>query len=225
MTTLAFDTSADTLNCSLQTKDGQLYGISKQVGLRNSELLLPTIGALLHDASIKPEDLELIVCAKGPGSFTGLRIGMAAAKGIALGLSCPLVSVPTLDALADGLDFFAGIVIPVIDAKKKRVYAALYQKGTKTSEYLDIGIDELCSMVPPGESVLFTGPGTCVVKHLPKGNDRYKIHSRRTPDFCSLIRLGEQLLAAGVTESQDSGPLYIRKSDAELKGIGGIVGS
>lgn len=95
--------------------------------LTHSETLLPIIEQVLLDAGITPQDLGGIAVTGGPGSFTGLRIGLAVAKGLAQVLECPLVSIPTLDALAFNLVGRSGLICPILDAKKQQVYTAIYR--------------------------------------------------------------------------------------------------
>src|SRR5215470_19138995 len=93
----------------------------------HSERLMPTIDRVLADAGWKPGELDGLAVAVGPGSFTGLRIGLSAVKGLALALAIPIAAVPTLDAMAAALPFADLPVCPVIDARKGEVYASLYR--------------------------------------------------------------------------------------------------
>jgi tRNA threonylcarbamoyladenosine biosynthesis protein TsaB len=97
------------------------------VAATHSERLLPAIDRALVDAGWTLAELELIACAKGPGSFTGLRIGLATAKGLALAREVPLVGVNSLEATALGHAFAARPVCPMIDARKQQVFTALFQ--------------------------------------------------------------------------------------------------
>lgn len=81
----------------------------------HSEHLVPEMIAMCSEMGITLKDLSLLVCTSGPGSFTGLRVGMSALKGIALGGNIPLVSIPTMDAIQKAVGFFPGAVVPVID--------------------------------------------------------------------------------------------------------------
>ncbi len=110
--------------------------IEHDTAFRHTEALVPTIRTLLEDLSWAPSTLDGVLVGAGPGSFTGLRVGMAAAKGIALAANAPVVSVDTLDAVAftrTACEFdhssssAPGIVVALIDARKKRYYAALYR--------------------------------------------------------------------------------------------------
>jgi len=114
---LAIDTATATLGLSLKT-GSESHTLLLQAGLKHSEKLMPSIQALLLEAELDREELELIACSIGPGSFTGIRIGLATAKGLAqgvqaLGTSCRLIGVSTLDGLARRFRRFEGTVVAV----------------------------------------------------------------------------------------------------------------
>lgn len=213
---LAIDTSRDVLEVAVRTENGTFLDI-RFVGLKHSELLMPVISSVLKNAGLDPSELTLIVCAKGPGSFTGLRIGMSTVKGIAASVECPVVSVPTLDAMAFGFEFFDGLIIPVIDAKKRRVYTSLYRSETRVDEYLDISPLQLVNRVERvlgnEEKCLIIGSGVHLLPSIPRA--RF-IRLNSTPLIMNYLTIGEILFYETGADSEDSGPLYLRKSDAEL---------
>jgi tRNA threonylcarbamoyladenosine biosynthesis protein TsaB len=160
---------------------------------------------------------------EGPGSFTGLRIGFAAAKGIALALGIPVIAVPTLDCMAHSLSFWPGLVLPSMDAKKNAFFAALYRQGEKISPYMDSTPEELAAALAPflekeGESsLLLTGPGALLL--FASLSPRFP-QIRTDPQY-RRTHAGELLNLApkrSILDHTGSGPLYIRKSDAELNG-------
>src|SRR5712692_1875043 len=114
MLTLAFDTATDVATCAL-VWDGDLLGERSS----RAVTVLADADELLRKAGLEPADLDLLVVGVGPGSFTGLRIGLAAARGLALALDLPVAGVSTLDALAAG----APGAVPVIDARRREVFA------------------------------------------------------------------------------------------------------
>ena len=128
MNILAIDTSTAVLSIALKTETSYEERLIDG-NFSHSEDLLPEIEKLLARASLDISELSLIVTAKGPGSFTGLRIGMASAKGIASALSIPVVSIPTLDAIYHAVSFYPGAVISVIDAKKRKFYLSAKKNG------------------------------------------------------------------------------------------------
>lgn len=222
MNTIAFDTSTENLGIALKT-DKNLYTVALNESLKHSEKLLPITEKLFLAAGIKMNNIDLVVCSKGPGSFTGLRIGMATAKGIAFALSVPLVSVPTLDFLAFNLSFFDGAVIPVIDAKRGRYYTALYEKGVRKTDYLDAEYDQIIKLSNKYQKILLTGPYSSKLyndilnnKHIDNKNIFLDPCSKANKvNIC--LEIGVDLYNKGIADSDDSGPIYIRKSDAEEK--------
>jgi tRNA threonylcarbamoyladenosine biosynthesis protein TsaB len=220
MRIIALDTAAAVLSLALSTEKGQWY-CEIDAGLRHSELLMDAVDMLIKAAGLKPGDLELAACMKGPGSFTGLRIGFAAAKGLALALGIPLVSVPTLDCMALPFSAWPGPVLPVIDAKKGRYFTALYRGGERISEYMDAGPETILSMLPRDAPLCLTGPDAELI--LPG----LRSVISETAIFVDPLRgRGKARELLELTEKSDilkinkkeflSGPLYLRKSDAEL---------
>jgi tRNA threonylcarbamoyladenosine biosynthesis protein TsaB len=215
MNILAFDTSTDILTVELSTAAGRFYDV-RDCGLRHSELLAEAIGRLHEAAAITPAELDLIACGRGPGSFTGLRIGMATAKGLAAGLGKPFVTVPTLDLFAYGFEWFRGTVVSVIDAKKRRFYAAFYERGAKLTADLDIPAEEIVTRLSDTETVLYTGPHADAVYRLESGRDDrflYPLHRRGNPG--GLTALAERIFQNEGPAGTDASPVYIRQSEAE----------
>ncbi len=134
MLLLAFETSAKAASAALH--DGQrLLGESYQnTGLTHSQTLMVMAEDLLKQCGYTPQDVTAVAVAHGPGSFTGVRIGAAAAKGFSWGGGIPCYGVSTLEAMAEGLGIYQGIVCPVMDARRSQVYNALFraEKGTLT---------------------------------------------------------------------------------------------
>ena len=222
MNIIAFDTSTENLGIALKT-DKSLYTIAFNESLKHSEKLLPLAETLFHAAGIKAGNINLVVCSKGPGSFTGLRIGMATAKGIAFALSIPLVSVPTLDFLAFNLSFFDGVVIPVIDAKRGRYYTAIYEKGNRITDYLDAEYKEIIQLSNKHQKILLTGPYANklyndILCNKEIDNENISLDPcSKTSKVNACLEMGADLYSKGIIDSDDSGPIYIRKSDAEEK--------
>ena len=146
MNILAIDTATSILSIAVSSAEG-IRHFEVDAGLRHSELLMDLADMVMKTAGLEASDLELVACMRGPGSFTGLRIGFAAAKGMALALGIPLVSVPTLDCMAAPCAVWPGLVIPVIDAKKHRFFTALYRGGQRLTEYLDAEPDEIARAI------------------------------------------------------------------------------
>ena len=176
---------------------------------------------LLRMSGISRADLEGIACMEGPGSFTGLRIGFACAKGLSFGLKIPIIPVPTLDCMAYSFSFWPGMVLPLIDAKKNAFFCALYRQEKRISDYLDISIDEIISLLKNNSSsfpLLLTGPAASLVYPLVNGLFPGTVLTTDCKQgyAIELLKLAEKahILTAGV----NCGPMYLRKSDAELSG-------
>jgi tRNA threonylcarbamoyladenosine biosynthesis protein TsaB len=243
MNMLAIDTATSILSVALETEQG-VFAFEADAGQQHSGLLMEALDMLIKTADFAPGKLEGVVCLKGPGSFTGLRIGFAAAKGLALSLGIPFAAVPTLDCMAKPFSVWPGIVLPLIDAKKSCFFAALYRGGRRISGYLDAGLPDISataltalSEAPEGEQrLLLTGPdaGMFLRKlHDSAGHGAASEKPDAAPlfpaDLCRLdpeFRRGKarDLLVIAkkvdifnnVEEEVFSGPEYIRKSDAEL---------
>jgi len=219
---LALDSSDAVLSVALATKTGFFYMEIK--ALSHSELLLECTQSLCKSANISPSELNMVSCMNGPGSFTGLRIGFSSAKGIALALGIPLVSVPTLDCLAHPFSMWPGIVLPVIDAKKGCFFAAFYRHGKRLTCYRDSSPEALAEEAAkvidfPNEPILLTGGGaellhSSFISCFPSGNIRVE-------SACKHGSAKELLEIAKsdkfeVVNDINSGPAYLRKSNAEL---------
>lgn len=123
---LAFETSAKAASVALFQGDKLLGEQYQNTGLTHSQTLMVMAEDLLRQCGKTPGDVTAVAVANGPGSFTGVRIGAAAAKGFAWGAQCPLYGVSTLEAMARGLGVYEGYVCPVMDARRAQVYNALF---------------------------------------------------------------------------------------------------
>jgi tRNA threonylcarbamoyladenosine biosynthesis protein TsaB len=226
--TLVIDTSGDAFGLALGLADGAVLSCTHRSGLRHAELLAPAIRSLLEQGGIRASALELVGCCVGPGSFTGVRIGMATAKGLAAGAGCPVVGVPSLDALALRLSFYSGLVAPVADARRGRVYGALYRGGDRLSDYLDLGPEALAALLVErsvGSSLLLTGP-------FAGGFAPALEQARRAapapvpvlvdlrspqPEPAALLELALARFRDHGPDAEELSPLYLRPSEAEIK--------
>ncbi len=127
MLVLAIDTSTRVGGIAIVNEKGVISEIRLNVSIEYSERLLPEIDHLLKLSGISINDIELFAISKGPGSFTGLRVGMSTVKGLAFATGRPVVTVSTLEALAWNIPFAQFPVCPVIDARKGEVFTALFR--------------------------------------------------------------------------------------------------
>jgi tRNA threonylcarbamoyladenosine biosynthesis protein TsaB len=224
MNILAIDCACDILSVALAAGNGTFY-TEIDAAFRHSELLMECAGTLCETAGVSPGDLNLVACMKGPGSFTGLRIGYSAAKGIAVALGLPLRAVPTMDCLAYRLSIWPGIALPAIDAKRGCFFASLYRNGKELAGCMDappkaIAEKIAASRLSGDEPVVLTGAGA---ELLYSGLAACVCGISVDPD-CRKGRAREllEIARSGISEEindLDSGPVYLRKSDAEEKRV------
>ncbi len=217
MNVLNIDTATEVFGLGLLTREGLWFDTRKKAGLRHAEVVMNSLDRTLEDAKMTVAALDLIVCSKGPGSFTGLRIGMAAAKGIAAGLDIPLVSITSLDAMAHGLAWFPGAVVPVIDARKKRLYTSIYIEGRRTAALQDISLPDFRMLIEGHKNVLLTGPACNIALDACGARMGIAVDPRGAYGWNrEYVNLGVRALAEMGPDRPDAGPEYLRKSDAEL---------
>jgi len=221
---LCLDTSGIYLNIAVCRRDEVLAGLSKEVGAGHSEILADELGALLKSHDMKLSDIGLLAAATGPGSFTGLRVGIAFVKGLAAGLKLPTISLNTLDVMACSQESKEGYLSPMIDAKKKEIYTALYKmkdgRPERESEYLPIAPEKWLAMLP--EDTLLFGSGEANYRELFKTSVK-KI--RQDENFLSSGRilsgmagLAYRLYIEGrAVDPHQLDAFYVRPADAELK--------
>ncbi len=190
----------------------------------HSARLMPTIDRLLRETSLTIHQVQGIALGLGPGSFTGLRIAVSTVKGLAYSLRVPVVGVPTLDALAYNLRYASTLVCPVLDARKKEVYAALFRGNgegqlEKISKDWVLSPEDLCSRIP--EKTVFLGNGIEVYGTLFK--EKLGPRAVFVPPELSLPRAANvvRLSLTGFKEGQTLNvfsftPIYIRRSEAEI---------
>jgi tRNA threonylcarbamoyladenosine biosynthesis protein TsaB len=212
MKVLAFDTSSVQLAVGV-ADDGILLASSEVESSKHSESLVSSIQACLGKADIEAKDIDLFACILGPGSFMGLRIGMATAKGFSLALNKPWVGVPTLDAIA--LPYATSdLVIPILDGRKNRLYAALFRRGARASEYLDISAGQLLGMLDGEQNALFVGPDADIMEEycLERSGFAYESYNPRSTVLQMAI-LAEQIFSSQGPGNDDASPLYLREPE------------
>lgn len=164
---LGIDTT--TLACSVALLDDEMLLAEFTLNIRktHSERLMPLIDALLKESAIEREQLQAIAVAAGPGSFTGIRIGVSTARALAQGLAIPAVGVSTLQALAEAVPSPGALICPLLDARRHEVYSALYRREPVPPCALELLIPPAALELAPftkrlkeyGEPVIFTGEG------------------------------------------------------------------
>ena len=188
--------------------------ITQDSKLTHSETLLPQFKEVLKMANVTHDMVEAVAVSIGPGSFTGLRIGLAAAKALAYAWNVKIIGVPTLNALAYHFPF--STVMSMIDAQKNRAYVQVFKQLKPVSEIEILGIDEAVEKATEFGEIIICGDVCHKIKNLP---DNIKIApvNMRMPRAVNVALCGCELLAAGrIDNVMDIEPMYIRRSEAEV---------
>lgn len=163
MIILGIDTSNDTLGVSIWRDNKVIGEFVTNLKKNHSVRLLPAIAELMKECDVTPQALTKIAIAEGPGSYTGLRIGVTVAKTMAWDLQIPLVGVSSLALMAQNGRFFDGLIIPVMDARRGNVYAGVYKKevaGLATVQPdQHLSFEDLLAGLDAKSDVLFIGDG------------------------------------------------------------------
>lgn len=226
MRILGFDTATMTHSVALIDDEKLVSVYSNRCILSHSQRLLSSIHWVLERADLTLEDISALAVAIGPGSFTGLRIGLSTAKGISLASGKPLVGIPTLDALASTLiPTTPYLICPLLDARKKQVYAALYQYRAgeileKLTPDMALTPQELCGWIY--DPVIFLGDGVesygaFLREHLQELAHFVPLEAN-VPCATAVTALGLKRVKAGrIDNAMTLTPLYVRRSEAEIK--------
>ncbi|MBN1527041.1 MAG: tRNA (adenosine(37)-N6)-threonylcarbamoyltransferase complex dimerization subunit type 1 TsaB [Candidatus Omnitrophica bacterium] len=217
MNLLAIDTSTDHLGLAVLRGDKVAARFHRKVGRYHSRLLVPMIDKVLKKARLKIKDVDALCVSIGPGSFTGLRIGVAVAKGLAYALKKKIVTVPTLDAIAYNAKAGSGVVCPVLDARKNKVYAALYRcdgkKLKRISKHMLIPAKDLLKRAARYKDVFFLGDALALI-----GMEKIKApdwHPR--PEIIATLGR-ERYLRKEFVSAEDLEPLYLYSSECDITG-------
>ncbi|WP_298839212.1 tRNA (adenosine(37)-N6)-threonylcarbamoyltransferase complex dimerization subunit type 1 TsaB [Clostridium sp.] len=224
MKILSLDTATQSATCAILDDSKILGEITFNYKKQHSQILMPIIDELFKNTQMSIDDIDAFVASKGPGSFTGLRIGMATIKGLSQGSNKPFVTVSTLDSLAYNLAYTDGIICPILDALRDNVYTALYTfkdcELNRISDYINISVDELVNMLKDKDcNISFVGDGTIKFKekllaNLPKVS--FAPDHLNLAKASSLGELGLKLLNNGTFDDiYASVPIYLRKPQAE----------
>ena len=167
MKILALETSARAVSAAVSENGRILTSGYQDTGLTHSRTLMPIVEHILKNADLKPADMDAIAVAVGPGSFTGIRIGVAAAKGLALALDKPAIGVSTLAAMARNVAFADGLVVCAMDARRSQVYNATFSAEggvlTRLTPDRAISLSELAEELRGAErSITLVGDGACL---------------------------------------------------------------
>ena len=218
--------------CSVALWDGKkMIQSVNQTQYSHLEEVVPMIKVIMSENGVTAADLDAIAVSRGPGSFTGVRIGMATVKGLAQVWDKPVIEVPTLASFAYGeYDWMKSektLICPMFDARRSQVYSGVYVPGCKNPVVADAayGIDELMEKIRAAKDkydyIVFFGDGIKVYKdHLPECAIPYEIaHDEDLYQMAaSVARLGEELYKEGkLKDCYTCQPEYLRLAEAERK--------
>lgn len=223
MKLLAIDTSTKFLNIAVIKDEAALASFKDTGDLRHSDLIIPAIDGALKKCGFGLRDIDAIALSIGPGSFTGLRIGVATAKAINLALGIPIVSVPTLDAIAHNfMDEKEKILCPLLDAKKNKVYACLYAvKESKLDRLTDYILQEASSFINGvNRPTLVFGDGAALYGDYCEKNKFIEVSQKEWfPKAETVAKIG---LAKAERSKFDNAdrlvPMYLHSQYCQIKG-------
>ena len=222
MKILALDSSAQVATVALTEDERLLAEYTIHNGNTHSETLLPMVESLMKLYGIRQDEIDLFAVSAGPGSFTGVRIGVATVKGLAFGTDKPCLGVSTLEAIAENLSISRGLICPVMNARRSQVYTALFRSNGKTLTRLcpdmAISLSDLDDMLASyGEEVFLAGDGYEISKEaLVKTVTRYTPERLRHQSAYSVACVAWHRYQNGDrTTDMEIKVSYLRPSQAE----------
>lgn len=216
---LGLDTSTDHLSMALKKKDGTIFSFHEKQAKRHGEVVIPCLEKMLHQAEEPMQSITGVVVGLGPGSFTGVRVGMASALGLAQALSIPIAGLSSYTAIA--ACHIGWQVIVVGDARREMLYAAGYdcQSDRMISIFKEtlMEIKTLINFLPAGP-VILSGPDADLFYdplHAEKDDLLLAEKKDHMPQAGYLITLAEPILQKGGMDLETIEPIYLRKTQAE----------
>jgi tRNA threonylcarbamoyladenosine biosynthesis protein TsaB len=208
----------------MDERQGFVAEIRLNVKATHSERLMAVIDEVLKRSSLEIGGIDLFAISIGPGSFTGLRIGLSTVKGLAFATGKPVASVPTLEALAWNFPFSPYPVCTMLDARKKEVYAAVFKwkDGAFERVLREVSVKPIELLKTLKGPVVFTGEGVLLYRDTITaafGDDAlYAAPQHMTPSPSNVAHLGLIKASSGdLSDPLSLVPLYVRKSEAEIK--------
>lgn len=217
MKILAIDSTANTSTVAVLENDKLLSLYSANIKNTHSETLLPMVKSVLDTLKLTNEDIDAYAVSNGPGSFTGVRIGVATVKGLAFNRGKPCVEVSTVEALAANLEGFSGIACPIMNARRGQVYTGAFLNGRRI---IDDCCMMLCDLIPMlekyGEPIYFVGDGYSLIEGMNNDKFGHTPEHLRYQNAYSVGKIAYKMLENGVyTNDTDLRVEYLRKPQAE----------
>ncbi len=224
MLILGIDTATAQVGCAIGGHEGVLAATQSARGKRHAETLTPAVDFACQQARIGLDEISVVAVDIGPGLFTGLRVGVAAAKAMAYALRVPMIGVSSLDLVAFPVRFTSRLIGACIDARRGELFYAFYRPVPgglqRVSDHTVGSPDDLASEVlAAGEEVLLVGDGALRYREVFEGLTKVDIVGEELayPSATSLVMLAHaQALREQFVKPWDLQPLYLRKPDAEI---------
>lgn len=222
MKILAIDTSSKNSSVAICDNENILSEFNINNSITHSQTIMPMLSSALELAKIKLQNIDIFAVSSGPGSFTGIRIGMSAIKGLALGLNKPCVSISSLESLAYNFLFYNGMICSVIDAKCENVYSSIFkinnQNVIRLSEDRLISINDLCNnLLTYNKDIMIVGDATNILCSSNISNSFIPSPiNLRLQKATSIAKIAlEKYNNNQMTNSENLIPLYLNKPQAE----------
>lgn len=220
MKILSVDTSSNVCSVAIMEDDKCIVENSINDGKTHSENLMPLIEKTLQDNNVKLNSIELIAVVVGPGSFTGIRIGVASVKAIAEVLSVPIVAVTSLEGLAYNIKNVDENICALIDARNNQVYAGIFDDmHNPLEEYMADDINNVLEQIKKYNNITFVGDGAVMHKELIQSKiekAKFVSDDKNVQSAKSVGEAGYSKYKMGIIENADTIiPKYLRKSQAE----------
>lgn len=217
MKILSIDTSSKICSVAILEKDNVVAQINLDNGRTHSENLMPIVSQILSENNLKLSDIDLISCSVGPGSFTGIRIGVSSIKAMAEVNKLPIASVTSLETLAQ-IDDFHKTKVALIDAKNNQVYCGIFDENcNKKEEFLADDILNIIEAVKKYDDIVCVGDGAVlhkdlIIQNIPNAN--FSEVNEQYASYAGKIAY-KKYLADDLKNADDIMPIYLRKSQAE----------
>lgn len=220
MNILALDCAVTRISLAVKT-DSKFISATYDIGMRQSEILVPSIDELLKKAELKPSELNATALTIGPGSFTGLRLGISALKAIELAYNVPVYGISSLEAYAYPYKNLGFTVLSCIDANKDKFYARLSDGSNNLLKDDDYEIEKITEAVKDLDTVFVCGPDAKKLSEKLQtvfADKKFLIPEVPAQTAEALILMTEELIEKKAEPLKDfDGPVYLRASEAELK--------
>lgn len=233
MLILGIDSSTEMAGISLLDNDKIIAEINLALYRRHSERLLPNISHLFQELDYNIKEVDGIAVTIGPGSYTGLRIALSTVKGFAQALKIPVVGISTLEALSYNYRNVSGLLVPIIDARRERVYTALFDNYLKEDKFnkkriwddTTLSLEELTAKLKLIDSInkkkiFFMGNGVNKYRDIIKKidmNTELASPSFNNPRGALIAELGKNYFEAGISDNIEKlTPNYLKKPQAEI---------